>query len=205
MEVVDTVSIIKDVVLGISALAVALLAWLGLKTWRRELTGKARFETARNMMRLGFELKDYFEASRNPFTRSNEWADRTKQEDEQENVSQVLNEWYARANRLRPVVDALNKIIEVEWEAEILLNESSVQSIKEAVQSYRDSYAELASAISTYFDIRLDVARTGLPYKDEEWLRGLQKTIYSGIEDDFSKKVEEATDKLSSALKQYVK
>ena len=205
MEAVDTISIIRDVLLGLSAIAVAVFAWLGLQTWRKELTGKAKFETARNMMHLGFELKAYFEAARNPFTRSIEWADRTKQEDEQGNVSQVLDEWYARGNRLKPIVESLNKIIEAQWECEILLNESSVQSIKEAVQSYRESYADLASAISFYFDARHDEARTGELYKDQEWLRGLHKTIYSATNDDFSKKIEGATDKLSSALKQYVK
>ena len=205
METADIISIIKDVVFGLSAIAVAVFAWLGLKIWRKELTGKAKFETARNMMRLGFELKAYFEAARNPFTRSNEWADRTKQEDEQENISQVLDKWYARGNRLKPIVESLNKIIEAQWECEILLNESSAQSTKEAVQSYKESYVDLASAISSYFDTLYDEARTGELYKDQKWLKELRNTIYSVTNDDFSKKIEEATDKLSSTLKQYVK
>jgi threonine/homoserine/homoserine lactone efflux protein len=51
METVDIFSIIKDVVLGISAVAVAFLAWLGLQTWRRELTGEER-NTPRNKFLL---------------------------------------------------------------------------------------------------------------------------------------------------------
>jgi hypothetical protein len=205
MGTADTISIIKDILLGLSAIAVAVFAWIGLKTWRKELTGKARFEVARNIMHLALELQAYFNDARNLFTRSIEWADRIKQEGERKNVSQVLDEWYARGNRLRPIAESLNKITEAQWESEILLNESSAQSIKEAVQSYRENYAELASSVSSYFDTRKDEAHTGVPYKDQEWLKELHMTIYAVKEDNFSKKINEATDKLSSTLKQYVK
>ena len=205
MEGADILSIVRDVVLGLSAIAVAFFAWLGLKTWRRELTGRARFETARNMMRIGFELKDNFGLVRHISTKSYEYADRTTQAEESDAESQVLNEWHVKTKRLNSVVESLKKIIEVQWEAEILLNEISVQSIKEAIQSYRESYGDLSSAIETYFEIRYDEARTKELYQNQEWLRGLKKTIYSAANDEFSQKVDEATDKLSYALKQYVK
>ena len=76
METAVVIAIIKDILLCLSAVAVAVFAWIGLKTWRRELTGKARFETARSMMRSGSELKAAFEQARNPFTMAHEWADR---------------------------------------------------------------------------------------------------------------------------------
>ncbi len=205
MEGADILSVIKDAVLGLSAIAVVVFAWKGLKTWRRELTGRAKFETARSMMRLGFELRANCEAVRNPVTRSSEWDDRIPQDEETQAQAQVLNEWYAKAKRLNFVIESLNKVMEIKWEAEILLDESSVESIKEAVRSYRESYVDLSSAIETYFDIRHDEVRTGDRYKDQEWLRGLKKTIYSAREDDFSKKIDNATDKLSSVLKQYVR
>jgi hypothetical protein len=86
-----------------------------------------------------------------------------------------------------------------------LFDESSVKSVKEAVQSLRGSFAELSSAISSYFDVRQDEARTGQNYRDQDWLKELSRTIYSAKDDDLSKKVDAAIDKLSSALKQYVK
>jgi len=67
MEAVDTFSIIKDIVLGLSAVAVALIAWQGLKTWRKELTGKARFETARNLMHHGSANEDRYPMFLCPF------------------------------------------------------------------------------------------------------------------------------------------
>jgi hypothetical protein len=205
MDAVNYISVGKDVVLGLSALAVAIFAWLGLKTWRKELTGKAKFEIARNMMRLGFELKDAFGWVRHPFTRVNEYADRPKQDTEAKDESQIIDEWYAKGNRLRSVAEILNKIIEAQWEAECLLEENSVESIKDAVKSYRESYADLYSAITTYFQCRQQEIRFSKPYKDQEWLEGLHPKIYAITDDEFSKKVEDATERLSSTLKEYVR
>ncbi len=205
MEVTDIISVIKDVVFGLSAIAVAFFAWLGLRTWRKELIGKARFEVTRNMWHSASGLRSSFEQVRNPFTSSIEWADRAPQTGETAAESQVLNEWHAKAKLFKGVIDNLNRIIEVQWEAEILFDEDSVQSIKDAVKSYRGSYADLSSAISAYFDDRLDEAKTGELHRDQEWLKGLHKIIYSVKEDNFTNQVNDATDKLSLVLKQYVK
>lgn len=196
---------VKDVILALSAITIAILAFLGLQTWRKELTGKAKFETARNMMQLGLKFRANLEGVRHGLTMYFEYASRTKQPEELERESQVLNEWYARTNRINSVFENLTKITEVKWEAEILLNESSVQAIEEVVKSYRESYANLSSVTSTYFDIRHNEIRTGEQYGNQKWLKELEKTIYSTPNDEFSKKVDDTTDKLSSALKQYVK
>lgn len=204
MEGANILTIFRDVALMLSATAVAFFAWRGLKTWRKELIGKARFEVTRNMWHSASGLRSSFEQVRNPFTSSIEWADRAPQTGETATESQVLNEWHARAKRFKGVVDNLNRIIEVQWEAEILFDEDSVQSVKDAVKSYRESYAELSSAISSYFDCRLSEVKAGELYQDQEWLKGLHKIIY-GTDDELSKKVNNATDKLSLVLKQYVK
>lgn len=56
MECADIISIVKDIVIAVSAGTVAVLALLGLQVWKKELTGKARFETANHMWRLGSEF-----------------------------------------------------------------------------------------------------------------------------------------------------
>jgi chromate transport protein ChrA len=48
----NTVSMISDIVVGFSALVVAIVAFFGLRTWRKELTGKAKYEIARNIVTL---------------------------------------------------------------------------------------------------------------------------------------------------------
>jgi hypothetical protein len=201
----ETVSLISDIVVGVSALGVAIIAFFGLQTWRRELTGKAKFATARDVMLLGFKLRARFEWARNLFTHSTESAGRSRQANEPPNVSQVLDEWYARASRLKPLQEDLIKIQEASWEAQILLSEDSKKSVSEAVAVYRHNFAELSSAIYSYFDTRRHEQVAGHPYKDQDWLQTLHKTIYGEPEDNLSKQIKEATDKLESALKAYVK
>lgn len=201
----ETVSVIKDIIIGLSAIAVAWFAWLGLKTWRKELTGKARFETARNMMRAAFKLKGDFEWARNPLTRSFEWEDRQKKSEESLEESEVLNNWHAKIQRLNSVVESLNKIIELGWEAKVLVDEAQEQTIDEAVKSLKESYADLSSATAEYFDGRLQEVRSGELLRDREFMKEMNHKIYHAGEDEFSKKVNEAVEKLSSALKQYVK
>jgi hypothetical protein len=204
-EAVSTISLISDIVVGISALGVAVIALLGLRTWRRELTGKAKFALARDVMLLGFKLKAHFEDARNPFTYSTESAGRTRKEDETRDISQVLDEWYARASRLKPLQENLIKIQEASWEAKILLSEDSSKSVSEAVSVYRERYAELLSAISSYFEERHRGATSRAEKVDDKWLKELQKTIYSRTDDDFSKIIDKATTALESALQTYVR
>ena len=201
----ELASFVSDIVIGACAIGVAVIAFFGLRTWRKELAGKAKFALARDVMLLGFKLKAHFEDARNPFTYSTESAGRSRKEDETPNVSQVLDEWYARANRLKPLHENLIKIQEASWEAQILLREDSSKSVSEAVTVYRRSFGELSSAIHSYFEERKQEAKTGIPFKDQDWLKELHKTIYSRTDDDLSKQIEEATNKLESTLQAYVK
>jgi len=201
----ETVSLISDIVVGISALGVAVIAFFGLRTWRRELTGKAKFTIARDLMLLGFKIKSNFEDARYLFTYSPEFANRVRKEGEMPNVSQVLDEWYARSDRMKPLYVDLVKMVEVSWEAQILLDKNSSNRISEALATYRERDAELTSAIHSYFDTRKLEETSGQPYKDQDWLEKLHRTIYALPEDDFSKQIDEATNKLESALQAYVK
>ena len=201
----ELVSIASDIAVGVSALIVAGVAFFGVRRWRKELTGKAKFDAARNVMLLGFRLNAGFESARNPFTFSTEHTGRSRQENEPANVSQVLDEWYARGSRLKPLYEDLVKIQEASWEADILLGEDSGKRVSEAVAAYRDSHAELSSAIYAYFQTRREEVIGSGSYKDQDWLKKLHKIIYGQTEDDFSKRIEDATTKLKTGLQACVK
>jgi len=205
MECADIISIVKDIVIAVSAGTVAVLALLGLQAWKRELTGKARFETANHMWQLGSEFSARLTGVRLYPTSSVEWADRERQNEETAPASEILNEWHAREKRLNSIRESLDKIIQVQWEAELLLSESSVRSVKEVVQSYRKIYYDIASALTVFFEIRLSEVKTGVPCTDQKGMRETKNIIYFRTNDDVSREVKDATDKLASSLKQYVK
>jgi len=148
----ELISMISNIVVALSALIVALVAFIGLRTWRKELTGKAKFEVARNVMSLALKLNAGFKAARDIFTFSGEYVGRSRQENETSGVSQVLDEWYARSNRLKPLQENLIKIQEASWEAEILLEEYSSKLISEstkhiyvAMQNLRRRYTPIST------------------------------------------------------------
>ena len=195
----------RDVVVVLSALAVAFFAWLGLRAWKKELTGKARFETANHMWRLGSEFSARLTGIRLFRPRPIEWADRVSSQEETYHVTAVLNDRYAIEKRLVSVRESLDKIIQVQWEAELLLSESSAQSVKEVVQSYGEIFFEMVSAVVVFFDTRFREAQTGVLCTDQKGLKKTEDIMYSSPNDDVSRKVEDATKKLASSLKQYVK
>jgi len=61
------------VVQTISAVAVAVIGGLALGTWRRQLKGQTRFDTAKRLLIASHELAHRFHLARNPFTSSSEF------------------------------------------------------------------------------------------------------------------------------------
>jgi len=202
----EPVSIARDIVVTLSAIAVAIAASVGIRTWRKELTGKAKFEVARNIMQLASKLRDDFGRARNPLTyHPFESADRVPKASETAAESTVLDEWHARTKRLQPLVENLRQFQEASWEAEIVLDEGASSHVSSAFEVYRQHYAELLSSIDSYFRVTHQESVSGKQYQDKKWLESLHETIYSRPDDEFSKQIDEATKQLGPVLKMYVK
>jgi len=201
----EVVSIVGDVVVSISAAAVALTAFYGLRAWRRELTGRSRFQTARSVMQLAYKLKADFAWARNPVTTSGEYTDRQRRDDESKDESDVRDLWFARNKRLMPLAETVAKLQEAGWQANVIMSESSASQVSEAIQTFIKSWAELSSAVYDFFEVRIDEARSGEMYRDQDWLRGLRHVLFSSGNDSFSQQIDGAIEQLSSALKPHIR
>lgn len=199
------VSIISDIIVGVSAAIVAIVVFFGLRTWRKELTGKATFDIARNIMLLGIKLDADFQRVRHPIISSMEFIDRQRKEDESKEESSLLNEWHARWTRLRPLFENLQKLQELGWEAEVVMNEESGKQVLEAIKIFKESYATLITAIEFYFEERHNEIVTGEKFSDQDYLREVRREIYPPRDDKISKAIREANTMLASALTMYVK
>lgn len=201
----ELVSLVSDIAIGVAAVIVAAVGLVGLRTWRKELTGRAKFKVSRNVMLLAFNLKAGFQWATSPFTSSGEFVDRPHGENESPGEARVLDEWHARHRRLKPLVEDLQKLQTAGWEAEILLGEDSGKSVSKAIGIFRNNYAELATAVESYFEERYRKANETSVNTDQDWLKGLRKTIYSMPGSSLLKQIDEATAQLASTLKAYVK
>jgi len=57
---VELISVGSDVFVGLSALTVAIIAYLSLNQWKSELTGRTKYKIARKMAVLTFEFRDLY-------------------------------------------------------------------------------------------------------------------------------------------------
>ena len=201
----DILATVKDIVVGVSALAVAVVAIKGLQTWRRELAGKAQFEVARKLIVLGNEIRQDFARARSPFTRSWEFHGRARQDEESETKALLLNEWFAHENRLTPLREHFVGLQEVGWEVDAVFDASASGSVGRAIETYRVCHGELAATIEGYFSFQVEAADHEISEEHGAWLKGLRPIIYSREDDDFSRTVHAATEELIAAVKQSVR
>ena len=202
----QVVSILSDIAVGGSAMVIAVAAVTGLRRWRKEMTGKAKFQVARNTMFLGFRTNDLFDDARSSHTSAVDYQSRGKVEGESADQAPVVDEWYARNQRLHPLIENLQKLQEAAWEANVVLAKAAGEQVTEVVREYRRAYARVSSAIESYFDQKLQEAKTGHNYgkEKEEWMAGLRREIYSRPNDEISQRVSKATDRLECTLRQFV-
>jgi hypothetical protein len=73
--------IIKDIIISIAATVGAVVAVMGLKTWRKELRGKTEYDLARNLLRTTYKVRDAIQIVRNPFMSAGEYTPKQEQQD----------------------------------------------------------------------------------------------------------------------------
>jgi len=184
MNIEQWVSIISDLALAVSAIIVALIAAIGLNTWRRELKGRVLFDDARKIVRLSIEVYANFEWARFPLGSSSESLARQRAEGESATETQIRDSWFAKYQRLKPLMTTMQSLQEMDWEIQTLLGDRS-KRISNAIKIYRASYAELKVSIDEYFEIKVNEAIKESPYHDQDYLRELSHVIYGTSSDDF--------------------
>ena len=60
------VSLIKDIVTGLAAVVAAVIAIMGLRTWKKQLKGKTEYELSQRFLRATYKVRDAFSWVRNP-------------------------------------------------------------------------------------------------------------------------------------------
>ena len=63
----SVVGIFKDVAIAIGAVVASVVAYFGLKSWRRELRGKADFTAAQELVRATYRLREAMATCRAPW------------------------------------------------------------------------------------------------------------------------------------------
>jgi hypothetical protein len=197
---IELIQFLSTIAVGSSAVVVAIVAIIGLAQWKKELTGKAKFEVAKNLAQNGYQYVDQIMYVRNPVIFAQESIGREREEDESLSVSTFLDERYARLKRLEDVHKTLIALNTLGWEAEILFNKNMTQFIAPFGKEYR----ELNAAIKYYFNAQIERAKAEGHIPDLDVLSKRDYDIIYGGNEAFSISVDNALEKLLTELRQYI-
>ena len=200
---VELISVLSDIVVGISAVVAIIAGIFGFKKWRAELMAKAKLEVARKVAVLAQKFRDEFNWVRSPFTYGGEFAERQKGDYETNEEDQVNDEYFARTNRLRSLQETVRDLRVARWEAELILDEG----IGKLIEPIEGAFRELSKAIREYFSMRLDWStsnRRDLGWDDERHQSHF-KTVYGMTDDEIGESVDAAVNALLEELKRYIK
>ena len=136
---------------GISAIVVSVMAFVGINAWKKELTGKATFEASKAMMSEAYKVIESYRWAVNPMTYPQESSDRLRIIIESEPVKHVLDEAYAREKRFQAVSQSYNKLAESDIEVRVILGVEATKRIEELLISIKAEIVNLSSAIYFIF------------------------------------------------------
>ena len=130
-----TLQDIKDVILILASFSSILLSLYSLKKWKNELNGKIKYETARNLLQLTYDLRDEFKFLRSPFIMSYE------SNGELPNTNLKKSEYYYRVieQRVKRFNKSYNAFLSIQPEVEVDLGDKVVSLCKE-VMKHKSKY-----------------------------------------------------------------
>lgn len=149
MGAAEIVSVISDITLAVAAGVTAYAAVTGLRSWERELKGRAGFELARSFARATYKLRDEVRMCRTPLLRLSEWPegyDHQKQDKDHDYVADGYAHVYTK--RWGAVIGAMQAFDAQALEAEALWGED----IRAKATALRSCVVRLHSAIDAYID-----------------------------------------------------
>ena len=161
MTTLEIISAAKDVVLGLAAIGTVSVAVYGIKSWSRELRGKASFEVARCLIRATYKLRDELSYSRSPWMSPGEFPkEYSPMSKDSASTKEAEALVYVFTNRWKRVAKA-----QLEFEANVLEAEAlwgsdiktKTDKLRECARDLRDGMdAMLSNAVNDGEDFKCD-------------------------------------------------
>lgn len=203
----NALSVIKEVVVTVSAAIAAIAAVKGLNAWRERLRGNTEYELARRLLREVYNVRDMFDYARNPIMTIGEMtaAAREVQEDEErvnesqdDQLNQLLLERAAYVVRLQRLDEAFSKLRVESLEAEVLWGKDAIKPLDE-LWSCR---GELSGALSDYLWYR--ASAEGDPRDRSEQKKDRKVVFRGGRDDKFTQKIRAAVDAIEEKMRPHL-
>lgn len=202
MAVSEILEITKDVALSCAAIVTAIVAILGLKSWSRELHGKAGFDTARLLIKATYRLRDEVQSCRSPFVSGSEFPEGYSALGSKD-AKQEADAWaHVYNGRWRPVLEALRAFDPTVLEAEALWG----HEIRERADELRQCARNLQVAMEATID---DMAQSGAVFaSDKDFAKRMRSTVSASRNDKdnaLTKKIDGAVAAIEAVARPHLK
>ena len=199
------VTLIKDIITGLSALTAAIIAILGLQAWKKQLKGKTEYELAQKYLKAVYKIREALAWVRNPYQSRTEIA-QAMIEAKLENIPNNDPSFHVKSTmavyqkRFQKVTEAFLDLDAIMLEAETLWGEG----VKEHIKSLQKHSSKLFITIQLYIS---DIERNA-PFnaeKDKERMAIMYAITDGSADDSFTNEVKETIKKIEGFLKPRLK
>lgn len=198
----ELITIIKDLAIAGAAIVTGTVAIMGLNSWRKEVQGKAEFETARALIASSYKLRDEIAFCRAPFIRAHEFPEGYVPLSGRENAQKEAEAWaHMYTNRLRPVFEALQEFDANSLEGEVLWG----LRCRKATDALRQCVSELNTAIEATITNK---AQGGEDFAADKDFGIKMRRITSATrseENEFSGRITSAVQNIESEVRPHLK
>lgn len=174
----EMLTVIKEILICIAAITTTIVALFGLYSWKRELHGKTKFDTARKLVRATYQLREVMRECRLPFTSANEYPKDYNDFTAKNDPKIDGDAWqYIYRNRWAPVSSALITFDEAVIESEVIWG----NCIKIKTDKLRQCVHRLYASIDAFIS---DKYSNGKNFKsDSEFAKSIIENIWYKIKD----------------------
>jgi len=195
---VQNVTLIKDCLMAVAAIATVGIGVLGLQTWQRQLKGTAQFDAAKAHVAAAIRLRRAIWEARMPLFSAGEFESYPDRRDHEETAQSWAKVY---ANRMAPV-----------WKAVTELDDSAVLSeafFGESVRRASDAFRRLSFQLSAAQQADVDDKRSGYThFRDDREFGIRMRAVISGTPEDennaFNKELNDHVGKLLEELRPHL-
>lgn len=197
----DILSCIRDIIVSLAAVTTAIVAVIGVNSWRKELKGSSEFQTARNLIKSVYRLRDAIYDARSPLIRSSEFPpeynlnNHKTKNDNADAYAHVFN------NRWEFVAKAVQEFDVASLEAEALWFKESSNRTSELRQCLVEIRASTESFVSNAASGNQDFE------SDKKFGKSVRENVFSSRDSKDNKmniKINNSIESIEEFLKSYI-
>ncbi len=202
MSTTEIITAIKDIALSGAAITTATVAILGLKSWSRELKGKAEFEVGRALILATYKLRDELKYARSPWISGSEFPEDYPQSSNERTPDIEANAYaHIYSNRWKPVAVTIQEFETQALEGEALWGKPMRDKTNEMKQCARNLQVSIDAFIH-------NKSEDGESFKnDREFGKSVQSEVWAANDDKnkLTIKISKAVTALEEEIRPHLK